>query len=223
MTPELWFSADTPEPLLMFVNPPNGYFRSERPPPVLRRRWILFGCACSRMVWHLSSTNTRSTVQMRERFADGHASETDLRAVGYWSQQTANTLIDTTYDAARNAAKILATSIAGHAPLGNPVSPRWHEAWNMAFDTARATQAAIVRDIFPPPEYTPRFDPSWLTSTVLGMVRQMDESDDFSATPILADALQDAGCDDDVMLNCCRVPGNVHFRGNWVADLALGR
>ncbi|MCE9562013.1 MAG: hypothetical protein K8U57_08155 [Planctomycetes bacterium] len=75
----------------------------------------------------------------------------------------------------------------------------------------------------PPPEYTLQFDPSWLTSTVVALARQMDESGDFSIVPILADALQDAGCNDDALLQCCRVPGNVHVRGNWVVDLVLGR
>jgi hypothetical protein len=51
----------------------------------------------------------------------------------------------------------------------------------------------------------------------------MDESGEFSITPIFADALQDAGCDDETVLQCCRVPGNVHVRGNWVVDLVLNR
>jgi len=51
----------------------------------------------------------------------------------------------------------------------------------------------------------------------------MDETGDFSVVPILADALQDAGCDNELMLARCRVESNVHCRGNWVVDLVLGR
>jgi hypothetical protein len=40
--------------------------------------------------------------------------------------------------------------------------------------------------------------------------------------PILADALQDAGCDDADVLNHCR-GGGVHVRGCWLVDLVLGR
>jgi hypothetical protein len=50
----------------------------------------------------------------------------------------------------------------------------------------------------------------------------MYESREFGAMPILADALQDAGCNNDAILNHCREPGE-HVRGCWVVDLVLGR
>src|SRR5262249_49402987 len=65
-------------------------------------------------------------------------------------------------------------------------------------------------------------DPAWRTSTVVALASQMYDSRDFSAMPILADALQDAGCDNPDMLNHCRSDG-VHVRGCWVVDLALGK
>ena len=40
--------------------------------------------------------------------------------------------------------------------------------------------------------------------------------------PILADALQDAGCDNDTILCHCRTE-QTHFRGCWVVDLVLGK
>ena len=54
------------------------------------------------------------------------------------------------------------------------------------------------------------------------LARQMYESLDFGAMPILADALQDAGCDSADILNHCRGPGP-HVRGCWVVDLVLGK
>ena len=54
------------------------------------------------------------------------------------------------------------------------------------------------------------------------VARQMHESGNFSAMPILADALQDAGCDIPDILNHCREPGQ-HVRGCWVVDLLLGK
>jgi hypothetical protein len=193
---------------------------------------MLFGCACGRMVWHLMPTDSQSAVQIRERFAEGRASQADLRAsevrtVG-WSvtvkQHAADAAGADPAFAARGAAYALATHAAGHAPPGRSSAIRdWHTTWNETFLAARATQAAFVRDIFPPPAYAPRIDRDWHTSTVVALARQMDESGDFSATPILADALQDAGCDDETVLQCCRVPGNVHVRGNWVVDVVLGR
>jgi hypothetical protein len=51
----------------------------------------------------------------------------------------------------------------------------------------------------------------------------MYEARDFSAMPILADALQDAGCDNDDILSHCRDTKQVHVRGCWVVDLVLCR
>ena len=64
-------------------------------------------------------------------------------------------------------------------------------------------------------------DPAWLTSTVTALAGQVSESRDFTAMRILADALQDAGCDSDDILNHCRRPGS-HVRECWVVDLLLG-
>ena len=40
---------------------------------------------------------------------------------------------------------------------------------------------------------------------------------------ILADALQDAGCDSNEVLNHCRDTNQPHVRGCWVIDLILGK
>jgi hypothetical protein len=45
---------------------------------------------------------------------------------------------------------------------------------------------------------------------------------DFAAMPLLADALQDAGCTDDRVLDHCRGSGP-HVKGCWVVDLVLGK
>jgi hypothetical protein len=71
-------------------------------------------------------------------------------------------------------------------------------------------QAHLLRDIFPFHPIT--LSPSWLTSTVLALAHQMYDTRDFSAMSILADALQDASCDNEAILNHCRGPGT-HTRG----------
>jgi hypothetical protein len=65
-------------------------------------------------------------------------------------------------------------------------------------------------------------DPSLITSTAIVLARRMYDSRDFSAMPILADALQDAGCADEAVLSHCRGEGP-HVRGCWVVDLLLGK
>ncbi|MBP3954892.1 hypothetical protein J8F10_06295 [Gemmata sp. G18] len=82
--------------------------------------------------------------------------------------------------------------------------------------------ADLVGDIFGNPFHPVAFSPSWHNSTVLSLASQMYESRDFSAMPILADALQDAGCDSADVLDHCRGPGP-HVRGCWVVDRVLGK
>jgi hypothetical protein len=58
--------------------------------------------------------------------------------------------------------------------------------------------------------------------TAVALARQMYESRDFGAMPILAAALQDAGGDNGDVLDHRRGPGP-HVCGYWVVDLVLER
>jgi hypothetical protein len=82
-------------------------------------------------------------------------------------------------------------------------------------------QAHLLRDIVGNPFRPATLDPSWLTPTVLALARGVYEERAFDRMPILADALQDAGCDSEDVLGHCRGPGP-HARGCWVVDLVLG-
>ena len=99
------------------------------------------------------------------------------------------------------------------------LSPKMSEVDNLMFTSSFI---GVFRDIFGNPFRPATLHPAWLTSTVVALARQMYESRDFGAMPILADALQDAGCDNDDILNHCRGPGP-HVRGCWVVDLVLGK
>ena len=85
-----------------------------------------------------------------------------------------------------------------------------------------SAQRALLRDIFGNPFRPVAFAPSWRSDTAVSLARGMYESRDFTAMPILADALQDAGCDDEQVLAHCRGDG-VHVRGCWVVDGVLGK
>ena len=54
------------------------------------------------------------------------------------------------------------------------------------------------------------------------LARSIYEERAFDRLPVLADALEDAGCTDAIILGHCRGPG-VHVRGSWVIDLLLGK
>jgi hypothetical protein len=93
------------------------------------------------------------------------------------------------------------------APRKNPIAPVMRPLF---FEHFGDIQRPVARDL------------SWLTETVVMLAQGMYHSRDFSAMPILADALQDAECDNDDILDHCRGPGP-HVRGCWVVDLVLGK
>jgi len=80
----------------------------------------------------------------------------------------------------------------------------------------------LVKDIFGNPYRPITLNSSWLTSTVLALANGIYSEKAFDRMPILADALQDAGCDNEEILQHCRGPG-VHVRGCWVVDKLLAK
>ena len=81
---------------------------------------------------------------------------------------------------------------------------------------------SFVRDIFGNPFRPVVFSPEWRTSTAVAIANSMYESRDFGPMPLLADALQDAGCDETDIIDHCRGSGP-HCRGCWVVDGVLGK
>ncbi|MBX9627132.1 MAG: hypothetical protein K2X82_25240 [Gemmataceae bacterium] len=68
----------------------------------------------------------------------------------------------------------------------------------------------------------PAVEADWLTSSVLALARGIDADRAFDRLPILADALDDAGCSHPDLIDHLRGPGP-HARGCWVVDLILGK
>jgi hypothetical protein len=70
-----------------------------------------------------------------------------------------------------------------------------------------------------------RVEAAWLArqgGLVEAMARQADEAGDYGVLPVLADALEEAGCTDADLLGHLRGPGP-HVRGCWALDLLLGK
>jgi hypothetical protein len=59
---------------------------------------------------------------------------------------------------------------------------------------------------------------AWNGGTVPRLARTIYRERCFEDLPVLADALEEAGCDDDGILAHCRRP-RPHVRGCWVVDL----
>jgi hypothetical protein len=85
-----------------------------------------------------------------------------------------------------------------------------------------AAIAELVRDVIASPFGSMSFSSAWLTPDVVALASGIYAECDFDRMPILADALQDAGCDNTEILNHCRGSGP-HARGCWVVDVLTER
>ncbi len=81
---------------------------------------------------------------------------------------------------------------------------------------------AVFRDVFGNPFRPVKLDKKWRSETVSALATGIYVERAFDRMPILADALEEAGCDHDEVLAHCRGPGP-HVRGCWVVDLVLGK
>jgi hypothetical protein len=79
-----------------------------------------------------------------------------------------------------------------------------------------------MRDIFSNPFSPVTIDPACKTPAVVQLARSLYDERRFEDMPVLADALEEAGCQDAAVLDHCRSGGD-HVRGCWVVDLVLGK
>jgi hypothetical protein len=85
-------------------------------------------------------------------------------------------------------------------------------------------QCCLLHDIFG--NFRPvSIDPAWLAwndAALVKLAQAIYDDRAFNPLSVLADALQEAGCDIPEILGHCRGPGP-HVRGCWVIDLVLGK
>jgi hypothetical protein len=189
--------------------------------PASERKARLFACACCRGFWVAErDSRIERAVDVAERYADGLADTVEVKEARKGAKE-ASALDRVRRDPIYRACGSLAINEDIHraaeccAQFAPQAMPCWPEE-------GAERVFAILRDIFGNPFRPATFSAAWKTDTALPLARQMYESRDFSAMPILADALQDAGCENDDVLNHCRSDG-VHVRGCWVCDLVLGK
>ena len=84
-------------------------------------------------------------------------------------------------------------------------------------------QIRLLREVFGNPFRPVAFDPAWRTSDVMAIGKGIYAERAFDRMPVLADALQDAGCDRDDLLAHLRDATATHVRGCWALDLVLGK
>jgi hypothetical protein len=89
-------------------------------------------------------------------------------------------------------------------------------------DAERKYHANVLRDIFGNPVRPVTLDPAWLTPKVVALAQDVYDNRTFVRLPLLADALEQAGCNNADILAHCRGPGP-HVLGCWLVDLILGK
>jgi hypothetical protein len=236
MNEEEWLTSTNPWGMIDFVGPGAS-----------ARKLRLFACACCRQVWNpFLPPFVIRVVEAAEAFADGELGAEVLagvrayvaRAAAVADHEDANN--GTRYfgdvlgaclsascqsvnvaELAQDASHTTA-SAAGDGPLRDGLRVVRVEDRPPEFFAELAAQADLFRDVFGNPFRPVAVDPAWRTSTVVALARGIYADHAFDRMPILADALQDAGCDDEEILNHCREPRE-HARGCWVVDLVLGK
>jgi hypothetical protein len=194
----------------------------------------------------LTTPELQDVILIAEGYADGLATESELLDAGtiavHGSPTRRALVFGSKYEAlssAEFAAYLATVSDAGecseawsHALQAVGRAASAHVASNTGAipDThtrhdESAVQASLLRDIVGHPFRIVSHDSSWLAwndGTIPKIARAIYDERAFERLPILADALEDAGCDNADILTHCRGPGP-HVRGCWVVDLLLGK
>jgi hypothetical protein len=238
MTEQVWLASSDPAAMVEWLRRAVG---------MSGRKSRLFAAGCYRRVWALLSDESRAAVETAERYAEGAATVGELAGVargatGPVRSAVARRLGRSGDVAARAAAELAGSAayarvfaaIAGRGTsdlrsvadeLGIPVEVACdgRDAYLWVEGREREVQAALLRDLFGPlPFRRVVVAQPWRNTTVLALARTIYSERAFDRMPILADALEEAGCDDEAVLAHCRGDGP-HVRGCWVLDLILGR
>jgi hypothetical protein len=237
-----WGQCRDPARLLTYLS------RSRRCRPT-RRQLYLFTAACCSRVAHLNDGEwTGKAVATAEAWADGAADVSAVAAVRAevedafaWTGGIITPAEEAVFALVlysrrpggrftiRDASAVCdaAARAAGYeaVPMERSANRRAREALDRRRERAtaaeREAQAVLLRDLIGDPFRPPAWDLSWNTESVVGLARGMDVSRNFVPMPVLADALEDAGCAAEGVLAHCRGPGP-HVRGCFVLDALLG-
>lgn len=226
MTEAEWLACTDPRPMLRFLRGRASDRKSR-----------LFACECCRRIWQLfPDQRCRRAVKLAEAFAEGKGGIRRLRrieGVGEYYYDNREDVPDERlgyYAGAaifqlgqeRLATDIVASATSGAVACSTLDSGGDRPAADAAKNGESTAQSHMLRDIFGNPFRSRKVDPVWRTPTVVVLAEAIYEDRTFDRVPVLADALQDAGCTDADILAHCRGSGP-HVRGCWVIDLLTGR
>jgi hypothetical protein len=219
-----WLESTDPAWMLEFLG--------ERASP---RQLRLFACACARRVLPLHPDDRLvALIEVGERLADGTAGEEERKAAlagiqaadpydpSQQLRMSVRAAACTTLNESARESATWASKQAIQAAIADMRQRQRGSVASVSYIPEHAAQAALVRCIFGNPHRPARLDPTWLRwndGTVPSIARSIYQERAFDRLPILADALEEAGCTDADILAHCRSRGE-HVCGCWVVDLA---
>lgn len=230
MTESEWLACEDPDDMLRFLDGTMSW-----------RKKVLFCVACCRRLDEFLSDYGRQQLAVLERSANRALSSkkksqmyndamasADSRSYQMGSPEgcarwlAATTLYfaisancgGTVYNAAR--AVQAAQSDPDTFDLTKPGPPMPGNAAELV------AHAQMLRCIVAPFRPKRRQSLPWRSITVLSIANEIHDNHSFDHLPILADALEDAGCDDADILSHLR-GGGPHTRGCWPIDRILNR
>jgi hypothetical protein len=222
MTEAEWLACASPGTMLQYLCDRRGAARRKNG----RRKLRLLACACCRRVWHkLTEERDRHIVLVAEDLADGLASAEEVDSARRrcldrteYIFPAIRVAIATTAPQPRAAVQeVLFGVCAAVASHGVGYPERW-KAEGKAL-------AGVMREVFGNPFRVPAVKRAWLSwndGAVRRLAQHVYDERAFDHLPVLADALEDAGCADGDILGHCR-SGGEHVRGCWAVDLILGK
>jgi hypothetical protein len=220
VTESEWATCQYPRTMLAFLR--DAGLATNR-----KLRW--FALACFRRVWHLiAEEEVRNALEVSESFTDGLATEQEL--FRFWEKLASRNASE---EAEKTLSHFLGALVALLESLGDGNDEVCTEPVLVASRIETAAHPDLIRCIFGPlPFRRPAIDPSllaWNSGAVQRLAeavyqeRALPEGTlDAARLGVLADALEDAGCQDQEILGHLRGPGP-HLRGCWCVDLLTGR
>jgi hypothetical protein len=221
MTEQEWLSDTPPEEWLLTDQALKFAYSVTS-----NRKLRLFAVACGYLIQHLlADERSCLAIVTAERHAEGLATDEDLAT-------TEHNLLDLAKGEQRvgdmNWVRSAAANIATADVVLAADQSLWYSMAHFGADDDTLYLAGLrlrwtmLRDIVGNPFRPVTPERSWLTATMVSLATAIYNERAFDRLPILADALEDAGCTNEEILNHCRQPGE-HVRGCWVVDLVLNK
>jgi hypothetical protein len=214
MTETEWLNGSELAPMLQYLHGVGS-----------NRKLRLFACSCFRSIWdQLKEGDARRLIDLAEDLVDcaDNASITSM-FFGAWNgvaRMFRASLSDGLYSHLRHL-------ISPHLTMAlvTYLTQQARIASDRPGEEAGRMHLTLLRDILGNPFRPAKVDRRWLTwneETATRIATAVYAERAFDRLPILADALEDAGCDNADLLDHLRGPGP-HVRGCWALDLILGK